>query len=80
MVSMGGHVWRGRGLPSCFSGTSRFTEALAAPGYIAGADCDGTGHRGVTDTARLAQSPLSLPLTRRAGQVSGALWGRPISG
>lgn len=36
----------GAAATSSLSGRPSFTEALAAPGYIVGPDCDGTGHGG----------------------------------
>ena len=53
-LCLGVHGWgaaslRGAGAAASSSASGRpsFTEALAAPGYIVGPDCDGTGHRGV---------------------------------
>lgn len=57
LVSMGGHAWRGRGRLLLLFQHTQLDRGPTAPGYIVGADCDGTGHRGVTDVVRPGQSP-----------------------
>ena len=48
---------------SSFSSTSSFAEVVAAPGYIGGVDCEGTG----CGVRQMLHGPLPLTLAPRVG-------------